>query len=215
MGRTTPNKHNKCLASESWSTDTPEICGGCGRATRATHYGDLSWPTRLAPTPTTIWSARPVRTRRRGWAVTIGLSGLAGNDTFDGGEGKDTILGGDGDDFANVSTGGDDVYFGGNGNDFFFGFTGNETYHGDAGDDTLKGFSGNDTLDGGAGADTLDGGDGIDTVDYSASKQGIQALLGEGLGPSAMPTATATPASRTSPAPGSRTCSRATNSPTR
>jgi Ca2+-binding RTX toxin-like protein len=71
--------------------------------------------------------------------------GLAGNDTFDGGDSNDTLNG----------DSGDDSLLGGNGQD---------SLAGGAGDDTLSGGAANDTIFGGAGADSLLGGDGSDVL---------------------------------------------------
>ena len=105
------------------------------------------------------------------------LSGLAGNDTLEGGDGDDTLDGGAGNDTASYAdaAGGVTVSLarhgaaqntGGAGTDTLIGIenlTGSafdDTLTGDAGDNVLGGRAGNDTLNGGAGNDTLDGGDG-------------------------------------------------------
>jgi Ca2+-binding RTX toxin-like protein len=72
-------------------------------------------------------------------------AGLAGNDTYTGG---------------NLA----DIFNGFAGNDTLNGREGNDRLAGDTGNDTILGAGGNDVLSGDAGADKLNGGAGVDTI---------------------------------------------------
>ena len=91
------------------------------------------------------------------------LSGLAGNDTLEGGSQADSLFGGDGSDRL-IGNLGNDWLDGGSGTDTMFGDDGNDSLLGQEGNDRLLGDAGDDALDGGAGADALLGGDGNDTL---------------------------------------------------
>jgi len=118
-------------------------------------------------------------------AISLTVTGTAGNDVLVGGVGSDLIEG----------LGGNDTLNGGIGNDTLDGGDGDDRLEGGAGNDTLRGGNGNDRLEaaqggidqlfGGAGNDTLtafgtvtgaptllDGGDGDDLLQYSNSQFG-------------------------------------------
>jgi Ca2+-binding RTX toxin-like protein len=89
------------------------------------------------------------------------LDGGFGNDRIRGGNGNDTIIGGSGTDNIKGNKGNDII----NGNadrDWIFGDQGKDRLNGDSGADFLYGGSGKDILRGGKGADTVDGGIGND-----------------------------------------------------
>jgi hypothetical protein len=91
----------------------------------------------------------------------IAFSGLAGNDTVDGGAGNDAAWGGVGNDQVMGGYGNDKVY-GDAGTDSLWGGLGNDELSGGAGNDALQGETGNDWFDGGTGSDKIVGGEGMD-----------------------------------------------------
>ena len=127
----------------------------------------------------------PLADKLTGDANANSLSGLAGNDTIDGGSaGNDALDGGAGLDTASFAASATGVTANlatgtatGSGTDTLAGF---ENLLGSPLADNLTGSSGANVIDGGNGNDTLDGGAGIDVVSFASSTVAVNASLATG-----------------------------------